>query len=358
MLDEVAADRVDQLARCFNHNLVPTGNEMIDDPPIRTGLQVYQELFQSAVGIAGAAGNFDGNGRYVRASAGGGAIRVADPRRSPRPARSTATRCCRRSAPARRSRARRRRSAATSPATRTRRRTSTTYDRSRAVKRAIVIHRQDFIAIVALVVAAIAVAATCSVTSRRSRSGRATTPSRREFATGAAVTAGQGQSVDVAGVQVGQVGGVQLQDGRALVTMNIFKKYQPIYHNATVLLRPRTPLKDMYLSLDPGTKSAGAIPNGGTLGIANTQPGRQRRADPLLAGRRHAQLPAAAARRRRAGVPRPRREGRGPEPGRRRRSARHVQALCAAQPRHADVHEAARGRARRTSAARSTTCSW
>ena len=41
--------------------------------------------------------------------------------------------------------------------------------------------------------------------------------------------------------------------------MNIYKKYAPIYNNATVLLRPRTPLKDMYLSLDPGTKDAGAV---------------------------------------------------------------------------------------------------
>ena len=35
--------------------------------------------------------------------------------------------------------------------------------------------------------------------------------------------------------------------------MDIEKKYAPIYRNATVLLRPRTPLKDMYLELDPGT---------------------------------------------------------------------------------------------------------
>ena len=57
-----------------------------------------------------------------------------------------------------------------------------------------------------------------------------------------------------------------------MVTMNIYKQYAPIYRNATVLLRPRTPLKDMYLALDPGTKSTGAIPNGGTLGLANTTP--------------------------------------------------------------------------------------
>jgi ABC-type transporter Mla subunit MlaD len=65
-----------ELAQCITHDLVPTGNEVISDPPASSGLQLYQELFQSAVGIAGAAGNFDGNGRYVRSSAGGGSIQV------------------------------------------------------------------------------------------------------------------------------------------------------------------------------------------------------------------------------------------------------------------------------------------
>jgi ABC-type transporter Mla subunit MlaD len=69
----------DQLARCFTNTLIPTGNEVIKDPPVTTGQRVYQELFQSAVGIGGAAQNFDGNGRYIRASAGGGAIRAATP---------------------------------------------------------------------------------------------------------------------------------------------------------------------------------------------------------------------------------------------------------------------------------------
>jgi phospholipid/cholesterol/gamma-HCH transport system substrate-binding protein len=66
----------DNLARCFIHNLIPTGNSVISDPPVGTGLKVYQELFQGAVGIAGAGGNFDGNGRYVRSSAGGGTVQV------------------------------------------------------------------------------------------------------------------------------------------------------------------------------------------------------------------------------------------------------------------------------------------
>jgi hypothetical protein len=69
----------DLLARCFRHNVIPAGNEVINDPPSSTGVHVYQELFQAAVGIAGAGQNFDGNGRYMRASAGGGSLQVQTP---------------------------------------------------------------------------------------------------------------------------------------------------------------------------------------------------------------------------------------------------------------------------------------
>jgi phospholipid/cholesterol/gamma-HCH transport system substrate-binding protein len=60
------------VARCAVHNLLPTSAETIQDPPNGTGLKVYQELLQSAVGLAGASQNFDGNGRYLRASVAGG----------------------------------------------------------------------------------------------------------------------------------------------------------------------------------------------------------------------------------------------------------------------------------------------
>jgi phospholipid/cholesterol/gamma-HCH transport system substrate-binding protein len=76
---ESLLEQTDLLNRCFDHNIVPTGNETIADPPIGTGQPVYRELFQSAVGLAGAAQNFDGNGRYIRANAGGGAYQVATP---------------------------------------------------------------------------------------------------------------------------------------------------------------------------------------------------------------------------------------------------------------------------------------
>jgi phospholipid/cholesterol/gamma-HCH transport system substrate-binding protein len=140
------------------------------------------------------------------------------------------------------------------------------------VKRAIREHRTDFAAIAALVVAAIGVSLYILEHQPSFVFGQTYYTVKAQFATAAAVTAGQGQAVTIAGVQIGQVGGVTLQDGRALVTMNIYKQYAPIYRNATVLLRPRTPLKDMYLSVDPGSRSAGALPPGATLGTANTQP--------------------------------------------------------------------------------------
>jgi phospholipid/cholesterol/gamma-HCH transport system substrate-binding protein len=140
------------------------------------------------------------------------------------------------------------------------------------VKRAILIHRKDFAAMAALAIAALAVVTYILVHQPAFTLGRSYYVVKAEFANGSAVTGGQGQSVDIAGVQVGQIGGVTLENGHAVVTMNIFKQYRPIYNNANVLLRPRTPVKDMYLSLDPGTPNAGAVPNGGRLGVASTLP--------------------------------------------------------------------------------------
>jgi phospholipid/cholesterol/gamma-HCH transport system substrate-binding protein len=140
------------------------------------------------------------------------------------------------------------------------------------VKRAIKTHRTDFLAIAGLALAAVAVAAYILAHQPAFTLFRSYYTVRAAFQNAAAVTSGQGQSVDIAGVQVGEIGGVQLQGGRAIVTMKIYTKYAPIYKNASVLLRPRTPLKDMYLSLDPGTPDAGRVPNNGMLGAASTQP--------------------------------------------------------------------------------------
>jgi phospholipid/cholesterol/gamma-HCH transport system substrate-binding protein len=140
------------------------------------------------------------------------------------------------------------------------------------VRRAISTHRRDFIAIIALLISAIVVTGYILVHEPSFTFARSYYTVYASFAQAPAVTAGQGQTVDIAGVEVGQIGGVKLESGRAVVQMNIFKQYAPIYRNATVLLRPRTPLKDMYLELYPGTPGAGEVPAGGTLPTGATNP--------------------------------------------------------------------------------------
>ncbi|MGE5617509.1 MAG: MlaD family protein [Candidatus Woesearchaeota archaeon] len=140
------------------------------------------------------------------------------------------------------------------------------------MKRAIVTHRRDFIAVIALLIGAIVVAGYILKHEPAFTFGNSYYTVNAQFSDAAAVTAGQGQTIDIAGVEVGQVGGVRLEGGHAVVQMNLFKQYAPVYRNATVLLRPRTPLKDMYLELYPGTPNAGEVPAGGTLPVGATNP--------------------------------------------------------------------------------------
>ena len=93
-----------------------------------------------------------------------------------------------------------------------------------------------------------------------------------DLSTAQAVVPGQGQTVNIAGVKVGEVGRVELRDGRAIVQMLIKDDYKQVYRDATILLRPKTGLKDMYLSLDPGTKAAGRLPEGSQIRVGNTLP--------------------------------------------------------------------------------------
>ncbi len=86
-----------------------------------------------------------------------------------------------------------------------------------------------------------------------------------------AVTPGQGQTVRVAGVQVGDIGKVELEDGRAVVEMQIRPEYKGLVRkDATVLLRPKTGLKDMFLEVDPGDGQP--VEEEGRIELANTAP--------------------------------------------------------------------------------------
>ena len=87
------------------------------------------------------------------------------------------------------------------------------------------------------------------------------------------VTPGQGQTVRVAGMRVGDVGEVKLHEGRARVRLDLDSEHDDLVRrDATVLLRPRTGLKDMFLALEPGSRSEPAVPEGGVVPVGNTLP--------------------------------------------------------------------------------------
>jgi phospholipid/cholesterol/gamma-HCH transport system substrate-binding protein len=93
-----------------------------------------------------------------------------------------------------------------------------------------------------------------------------------ELSTAQAVTPGQGQTVNIAGVEVGQISSVKLENGRAVIALKIERKYDRIYRNATILMRPKTGLKDMVAELNPGTEEAGRLQEGERIPVSQTLP--------------------------------------------------------------------------------------
>ena len=96
---------------------------------------------------------------------------------------------------------------------------------------------------------------------------------KAEFSTAQAVTPGQGQTVRVSGVRIGDITKVGLHDGVATVTMDVDPEYRHLVHtDASALLRPKTGLKDMFIELDPGTRRAPAAKPGWTIPLRGTLP--------------------------------------------------------------------------------------
>ena len=128
-----------------------------------------------------------------------------------------------------------------------------------SMRRAIREHLRDFVAIIALVVIGLAV--TGVILSQQRQPYPSWIPFlgddqfelKVEIATAQAVTPGQGQTVNMAGVEVGDIREVELEDGRAIVTMGVDRPYEELIHeDATVLMRPRTGLQDMTHGARPG----------------------------------------------------------------------------------------------------------
>jgi phospholipid/cholesterol/gamma-HCH transport system substrate-binding protein len=135
-------------------------------------------------------------------------------------------------------------------------------------------HLRDFVAVAVLLVVALAVTIYIVEHQRLRIPVFEERPFelKAEFETAQAVVPGQGQTIRVAGVRVGDVADVNVENGVGVVTFSIDREFLPVYHDATILMRPTTGLKDMFFELDPGTKSAGEYEEGDTIPVANTAP--------------------------------------------------------------------------------------
>jgi phospholipid/cholesterol/gamma-HCH transport system substrate-binding protein len=147
------------------------------------------------------------------------------------------------------------------------------------MRRAIRAHHRDVLAIIGLLLAGLFAVTVILVNQRAVLPnwvpliGTDRFALKADFSTAQAVTPGQGQSVDIAGIKVGEVSGVELQDGHAVVSMELDNKYAPLIHtNSSLLLRPKTGLNDMVVEVDPGTQSAPEVKEGSTVPLADTQP--------------------------------------------------------------------------------------
>lgn len=139
-------------------------------------------------------------------------------------------------------------------------------------------HRKDTIAIFVLAIAGIVM--TLGIFTQQKASlpgwlpvvGEEFEQITAEFSTAQAVTAGQGQSVNIAGIEIGKVTSVELEEGHAVVGMDIEPEYMKLIHpNAEFLLRPKTNLNDMTVEVDPGSGKE-SIEDGAHFTLNQTEP--------------------------------------------------------------------------------------
>jgi virulence factor Mce-like protein len=134
-------------------------------------------------------------------------------------------------------------------------------------------NKHEIGAIVGLVLLASVIGGYILVKQRLPLPWKATYVINARFVSAQAVTPGQGQQVAVAGVPVGEITRVSLDNGVAVVQMTIGrKKLEAVHADASALLRPKTPLQDMQVQLDPGSPHAPDLPDGGTLPERATTP--------------------------------------------------------------------------------------
>jgi phospholipid/cholesterol/gamma-HCH transport system substrate-binding protein len=139
------------------------------------------------------------------------------------------------------------------------------------MRRVIRKHLRDFLALLGMAIVAVGVAGYILANERFRFPLIQEKPQvlKLELSNAQAVIPGQGQTVRVAGVKIGDIGQVQLEDGKAVVDLDIDHEYKGLVRqDATALLRPKTGLKDMFIEVDPG--NGRPLPEGGRIQAANT----------------------------------------------------------------------------------------
>jgi phospholipid/cholesterol/gamma-HCH transport system substrate-binding protein len=141
------------------------------------------------------------------------------------------------------------------------------------VRHAIKAHLWDSLAVLGLIVLALGVGGYI-LSNQRLRFPLIDDEPKRmkvELVNAQAVQPGQGQTVRVAGIEIGSIAGVELENGVAVVEVEIEREYEDlIRRDATALLRPRTGLKDMLIEVDPGRGEV--LPEGGRITVENSLP--------------------------------------------------------------------------------------
>jgi phospholipid/cholesterol/gamma-HCH transport system substrate-binding protein len=134
-------------------------------------------------------------------------------------------------------------------------------------------HLREVLAVIGLIVLALVVAVYILSSQNLRFPLVEDTPKRIsvELQNAQAVQPGQGQTVRVAGVEVGRIAGVEVEEGLAVVELELEREHEDlIREDATALLRPKTALKDMFLEVAPGTGRV--VEEGGRIPVANTLP--------------------------------------------------------------------------------------
>ncbi len=91
-----------------------------------------------------------------------------------------------------------------------------------------------------------------------------------DFASAEGIAPGKGQEVRIAGVSVGDIRSAEPNpDGTARVTMAITSGDR-VYDNARLVLRPKSPLNEMYVTIAPGGPPGRELADGDHLPVAQT----------------------------------------------------------------------------------------